>query len=69
MDKSNQNDVCVKIFDKTKFRKEKETKALINEIKYLRSLKYEKIISLTELFEDKKFIYIITPLLKGGDLS
>lgn len=41
----------------------------MNEIKYLRILKHEKILSLTELFEDKKYVYIVTPLLKGGDLS
>lgn len=59
----------MKIFDKSKFKKEKEIKALMNEIKYLRILKHEKILSLIELFEDKKYVYIITPLLKGGDLS
>ena len=42
---------------------------MLNEIHYLRTIKHDHIIHLTEVFENKRFIYVITPLCKGGDLK
>lgn len=61
--------MSAKIYDKNKLKREKERQAMLNEIHYLRTIKHDQIIHLTEVFENKRFIYVITPLCKGGDLK
>ena len=40
----------------------------MNEIEILKNLDHPNILRVYECFEDSKFIYIITELIKGHDL-
>lgn len=58
---------AVKIIKK-KALAEDERKKLKNEAEILRKLDHPNIIKLYEIFEDKKYYYIITEFLTGGEL-
>jgi len=45
-----------------------EKEAMLNEIRILKSLDHPNIVKIYEYFEDEKRFYIVTDLIKGGEL-
>ena len=45
-----------------------EKESMLNEIKILKSLDHPNIVKIYEYFEDEKRFYIVTDLVKGGEL-
>ncbi|EAS02022.1 calcium-dependent kinase (macronuclear) [Tetrahymena thermophila SB210] len=58
---------AVKIIDKSQCKPE-EQKQLIEEFNILKQLDHPNIIKVYEVFQDNKFLYIVTELCTGGEL-
>ena len=59
----------MKVINKSKFLPNPEMKNLItNEISTMINIDHTHCLEVTEILEDKNFIYIISPLLEDGDL-
>ena len=63
------DNVCVKIIDKISFQENAEDLLLATrQIETLKILKHRNILSLLEIYESPKFIFLITEYLSGKDL-
>ena len=60
--------VAIKCIDKTYIKEEKAQKKIVQEVKILRSLIHRNIIKILEVFENKKFVFIVTDYASRGDL-
>lgn len=60
--------VAIKCIDKTYIKEEKAQKKIVQEVKILRSLIHRNIIKILEVFENKKFVFIVTDFASRGDL-
>jgi serine/threonine protein kinase len=60
--------VAIKCIDKTYIKEEKAQKKIVQEVKILRSLVHRNIIRILEVFENKKFVFIVTDYASRGDL-
>lgn len=60
--------VAIKCIDKTYIKEEKAQKKIVQEVKILRSLTHRNIIKILEVFENKKFVFIVTDYASRGDL-
>ena len=60
--------VAIKCIDKTYIKEEKAQKKIVQEVKILRSLTHRNIIKILEVFENKKFVFIVTDYACRGDL-
>lgn len=60
-------ELAVKILDKSEM-EEKEKVRLKFEIDILKNLDHPNILRLYEVFEDKKYIYLVTEYCMGGEL-
>ena len=60
--------VAMKCIDKAYIKEEKAQKKIIQEVKILRSLDNSQIIKILEVFENKKYVFIVTEFACNGDL-
>ena len=60
--------VAMKCIDKAYIKEEKAQKKIIQEVKILRSLDNPQIIKILEVFENKKYVFIVTEFASSGDL-
>jgi 5'-AMP-activated protein kinase catalytic alpha subunit len=60
--------VAIKCIDKAHIKEEKAQKKIIQEVKILRSLDNINIIRILEVFENKKYVFIVTEFATNGDL-
>ena len=58
---------AVKMLSKKNITKE-DLKATANEIQIVKNLDHPNIVKMYEEFEDKKYLYIVTELISGGEL-
>ena len=58
----------MKCIDKAYIKEEKAQKKIIQEVKILRSLDSTNIIKILEVFENKKYVFIVTEFACNGDL-
>ena len=66
--KQNKIPFIVKIVDKTKIKQKNEANRIINEISILKQLHHQNVISLENVYEDNKAIYIVMEYCEGKDL-
>ena len=66
--KQNKIPFIVKIVDKTKLKQKNEANRIINEISILKQLHHQNVISLENVYEDNKAIYIVMEYCEGKDL-
>lgn len=55
------------MLSKSKLSKE-ELKDIANEIEIIKKLDHPNIVKIFEEYEDSKYLYIVTELIKGGEL-
>lgn len=60
--------VAIKCIDKAYIKEEKAQRKIVQEVKILRSLTHQNIIKILEVFENKKFVFIVTDYASQGDL-
>lgn len=63
-----QKKVAIKCIDKAYIKEERAQKKIVQEVKILRSLSHHNIIKILEVFENKKYVFIVTDYSSQGDL-
>lgn len=67
VDKNTGEEKALKLISKRGSEKDQES-TLLNEIKIMKTLDHPSIVKMYEYYQDKKNFYIVTELLKGGEL-
>jgi serine/threonine protein kinase len=65
---SDGNEYAIKIISVQKIQSSNLENQLKREISVLRKLKHENVVQLIEVLRNKKFIFLVTELISGGDL-
>lgn len=60
--------VAMKCYDKSKIRAKSTTDRILQEVDILNSLDHESVIKMLEIFENKKFIFMVLEYVDCGDL-
>jgi serine/threonine protein kinase len=60
--------VAIKCIDKAYIKEERAQRKIVQEVKILRSVNHPNIIKILEVFENKKFVFIVTEYACRGDL-
>jgi 5'-AMP-activated protein kinase catalytic alpha subunit len=60
--------VAIKCIDKAYIKEEKAQRKIVQEVKILRSLDHVNVIKILEVFENKKYVFIVTEFASNGDL-
>jgi len=70
IDKTNGSKYAIKVIDKKKYLKNAPSRkdSLMDEVKILQSISHPNIISIHEVFDTEKTLYIVLELVTGGEL-
>ena len=60
--------VAIKLYDKAKIKSKSSSERIFTEIDILRRMNHRNIVNLIEIFQNKKYIFIVLEYANGGDL-